>query len=241
MGAASKILSELSDDAVRWVESLANKLSGKPGDSYRTPRTPEQAAAEMGDKLVNLNKDAPQMLDIYDDRALYYALMEAQAKDIDLGLINPDTFREAAAEIPMGDPYIRDMVNQKVSDLRDLRSAGIRYSDVPYLGYNEPFPNIAQITAHEGRHRSRALDAEGEPSQLVRFIPARSEDLLSTMNPDTQLMSEVSSMSESGGGQSIGTLGDLIKFLSVAGVAAPGTLSMIGGQNGTQVQTPAQN
>lgn len=235
MGVGAKILSELSDDAVRWVESLANKISGKPGDSYRTPRTPEQAAAEMGDKLVNLNKDAPQMLDIYDDRALYYALMEAQDKGIDLGLINPDTFRQAAAEIPMTDPFIRDMVDQKVGDLRDLRSAGIRYSDVPYLSYNEPFPNIAQITAHEGRHRSRALSAEGEPSQLVRFIPARNEDLLSTMNPDTQLMSEVSTMSDDGGGKPIGTLGELIKFLSIGGVAAPGALSMIGDGDAPQV------
>lgn len=241
MGAGAKILGELTDDAVRWVESLANKLSGKPTDSVRFPTTPEKVAAEMGQKLVNLEKFAPQMKDIYDDRSLYYALSEAQGKEIDLGLIEPDTFRKAAAEIPMSDPFIRDMVDQKVSDLRDLRSAGIRYSDVPYLGYNEPFPNIAQITAHEGRHRSRALGAEGEPTQLVRFIPARNEDLLSTMKPDTQLMSEVSSMSGDGGGQNVGTLGDLIKFLSVAGIAAPGALSTIGGQNGTQVQTPAQN
>ena len=37
----------------------------------------------------------------------------AEDKDIDLGLINPDTFRRAAAEIPMTDPFIRDMVDQK--------------------------------------------------------------------------------------------------------------------------------
>jgi hypothetical protein len=235
MGVASKVLSELSDDAVRWVESLANKLSGKPGDVVRYPTTPENVAYETGEKLVNLDRFAPQMFDIYDDRALYYALKEAKEGSADVGLINPDTFRRAAAEIPMTDPYIRDMVDQKVADLRDLRQAGIRYSDVPYLGYNEPFQNIAQITAHEGRHRSRALGAEGEPSQLVRFIPARNEDLLSTMNPETQLMSEVSSMSGDGGGKPIGTLGELIKFLSIGGVAGPGVLSQLGDGDAPQV------
>lgn len=235
MGAASKILSELSDDAVRWVESLANKMSGKPGDAVRYPTSPENVAYETGEKLVNLDRFAPQMFDIYDDRALYYALKEAKEGSADVGLINPDTFRRAAAEIPMTDPFIRDMVDQKVGDLRDLRQAGIRYSDVPYLGYNEPFQDIAKITAHEGRHRSRALAAEGEPDQLVRFIPARNEDLLSTMNPNTRVMSEVSTMSEDGGGKPIGTLGELIKFLSIGGVAAPGVLSQLGDGDAPQV------
>ena len=126
MGAGSRILSELTDDAVRWVESLANKLSGKPEDYVRFPTTPENVAYETGEKLVNLDRLAPQMFDIYDDRALYYALQEAKEGSADVGLMNPDTFRRAAAEIPMTDPYIRDMVDQKVADLRDLRSAGIR-------------------------------------------------------------------------------------------------------------------
>ena len=231
MAVGAKILSELSNDAVRWVQSLANKLSG----------TPENVAYETGEKLVNLDRFAPQMFDIYDDRALYYALQEAQEGSADVGLINPDTFRRAAAEIPMTDPFIRAEVAQKVSDLRDLRSAGIRYSDVPYLAYDDPYPGIAQVTAHQGRHRSRALGAEGEPYQLVRFIPKGAYDpqygdgLLSQMDPDTQLFSEVSTMSGDSAGENVGTLGDLIKFLSVAGVAAPGALSVIGDGDAPQV------
>ena len=77
MGAASKVLSELSDDAVRWVESLANKLSGKPEDYVRFPTTPENVAYETGEKLVNLDRFAPQMFDMYDDRSLYYALQRS--------------------------------------------------------------------------------------------------------------------------------------------------------------------
>jgi hypothetical protein len=235
MGVASKVLSELSDDAVRWVESLANKLSGKPEDYVRFPTTPENVAYETGEKLVNLDRLAPQMFDIYDDRALYYALQEAKEGSADVGLMNPDTFRRAAAEIPMGDPYIRDMVDQKVADLRDLRQAGIRYSDVPYLGYDDFPANSAQITAHEGRHRSRALSAEGEPYQLVRFIGPSSSPRLSQMKPNTQMLSEEISFPEGGGKQPIGTLGELIKFLSIGGVAAPGVLSQLGDGDAPQV------
>jgi len=228
MGIGAKILSELSDDAVRWVESLANKLSGKPTDIVRFPTSPEKVAGELGQKLVNLEKFAPQMKDIYDDRALYYGLLEASEGSADIGLMKPKTFGEAAAAInPRKDPYIQEKIDEKVLALRDLRSAGIRYSDVPYLTYSEPYPGIAQVISHEGRHRALALDAEGEPVQLVRVMPRRNEQLLSTMNPDTQLMSEVSTMQPEAGGKEVGTLGQLIKFLGLGSVAAPGVLSQL--------------
>jgi len=250
MPLGAKILSELSDDAVRWVESLAKKLSGKesyfedvdviknkpiPEGGLRFPKTSEEAAAEMGQKLVNLDRFAPQMKDIYDDRELYEVLREASEGSSDLALMKPKTFGEAAAAMnPNKDPYIQEMIDKNVLALRDLRSAGIRYSDVPYLSYKEPYPGIAQVTGHEGRHRALALDAEGEPVQLVRMIPRRNEQLLSTMNPDTQLMSEVSTMQPEAGGKEVGTLGQLIKFLGLGGVAAPGALSTLGEENGVQ-------
>ena len=235
MAIGAKILSELSDDAVRWVESLANKLSGKPTDSVRFPTSPEKVAGELGQKLVNLERFAPQMKDIYDDRALYYGLLEASEGSADIGLMKPKTFGETAAAInPNKDPYIQEKIDEKVSALRDLRSAGIRYSDVPYLTYEEPYPGIAQVISHEGRHRALALGAEGEPVQLVRIMPRRNEQLLSTMNPDTQLMSEVSTMQQEAGGKEVGTLGQLIKFLGLGGVAAPGALSTLGEENGVQ-------
>jgi hypothetical protein len=161
--------------------------------------------------------------------------------------MDPDTFRKAAAEIDTQDPYIRDMVADKVQNLQDLRQSGIRFSDVPFLGYKEPYPGIAQIFSHEGRHRSRALAGEGEPLQLVRLRPYRGsktvrrggetvvvgEDtapLMTTMDPSTKVYSEVSTMQQDGGGKSIGSLGELIKFLGLGAVAAPGALSQIGSQ-----------
>ena len=158
MAAASKIISSLSSDAIRWVESLANKLSGKPEDYVRFPTTPENVAYETGEKLVNLDRFAPQMFDIYDDRALYYALKEAQEGSADVGLIKPDTFRRAAAEIPMTDPYIRDMVAQKVSDLRDLRQAGIRGKRVVHRLHTAVVLVVAD--AVRASHRVRRLHAQ---------------------------------------------------------------------------------
>src|SRR5210317_1735402 len=99
MPAGSKIITRLTDDAVRWVESLSRKL----GDTYTSaiPTDPETIAGQMGEKLVNLSEQSPQMLDIYNDKALYQILQETEAGESSLGLVSPETFRRAAAEIPM--------------------------------------------------------------------------------------------------------------------------------------------
>ena len=231
MGAASKVISELTGDAVLWLRSIANKMD----------RTPEDIAEELGDKLPNLNLEMPSAFGIYDDKDLFYTLQEAAEGYSDAAVLkDPDTFRRAAAQIPMDDPFIRDMVNQQVQKYRDDLASGIPI-DVPYLAYDMPTPNTAQITAHDGRHRSRALSAVNEPRSLVRMIPAGSHDpqysdrLLSSASPDTRLLTEKSEFQTGPEGQNIGTLGDLIKFLSVAGVAAPGALSMIGDGDAPQV------
>jgi hypothetical protein len=224
MSAGSKILAGLSGDAVRWVESLSRKLS----ESFLTD-TPEKVASDMGQKLINLDKNAPQMFDIYEDRPLYYALTEAKRGEADLGLIDPDTFRRAAAKIPMDDPYIRDMVNETVKKYVDMRRSGIKYSDIPFLSHESPSEYIARIVGHDARHRSRALAAEGEPDQLVRFIPQRSppyyapEKLLSDLDSKkSQVYSQESPYSDS---KPIGALKDLVKFLSVP--ASAGALSQL--------------
>ena len=195
MSVLAKLIKELSPDAIRWAESVAAKLSGKPEDFVRYPTTTEQVIYRTGEKLANLERLAPQMLDIYDDRALYEAL--------------------------------------------DLRQSGIRFSDVPFLGYQEPYPGIAQIFSHEGRHRSRALAGEGEPLQLVRMRPYRASyegetnaPLMTEMDPNTQIYSEVSTMQENSGGKPIGSLGELIKFLGLGAVAVPGALSQMGEKDG---------
>jgi len=238
MGAGAKILSELSDDAVRWVESLADKLSRRTWN----PKNVDEAAADMGEKLINLDRLAPQMFRLYEDKPLYQILDEANAGESDIALLDPRVFRAGAARIPMDDPLVREEVAKQVNKYADDIRSGIPIDDTPFFGFDyDASKGTAQITAHDGRHRSRAFEATGEPVQLVRFVPAGQYDpaygkgLLSSAPPDTKLLTEKSNFQIGPESQSIGTLGDLLKFLSVAGIAAPGALSMMGGQNGSEV------
>ena len=235
MAVGAKILSALTDDAVRWVESLSRKL----GDTYTSaiPTDPETIAGNMGEKLVNLNREAPQMLDIYEDRGLYRVLEEANFGESDLGLVKPSTFREAAAPINTEDPYIRDMVDEKVRNLIDLRESGTGYDDIPFLSVDQKEKLIAKVVGHEGRHRSRALELLREPFQLVRFIRSGSESPLPDLPPQTKLYGEklgYNSFPPEKSTKPVGTLGDLIKFLSVAPPAALGALSQLPEEAGVE-------
>lgn len=220
MAAGVKILSAFTPEAVRWIESLSRKLGKKYTSAI--PTDPEYLAGEVGEKLINLNREAPQMLDIYGDRGLYEVLRETNLGESDLGLIKPSTFREAAEPIPMHDPHIRGMVDEKVRNLIDLRESGIGYDDVPFLNIDHN-GKLAWVAGHEGRHRSRALEAMGEPDQLVRFIRG-SETPLPDLPPQTKLYAEIYGAEED---KPVGTLGELIKFLSVAPPAALGALSQL--------------
>lgn len=226
MAAGAKILASLSDDAVRWVESLSRKLKTRVSEYSPIPTDPETIAGNMGERLVNLNREAPQMLDIYEDRALYRVLEEANFGESDLGLVKPSTFRDAAARINTEDPYIRDMVDEKVRNLIDLRESGTGYDDIPFLSVDQKEKLVAHVVGHEGRHRSRALELLREPSQLVRFIRRGSESPLPDLPPQTKLYGQKLGPLEEGT-KPVGTLGELIKFLSVAPPAALGALSQL--------------
>jgi hypothetical protein len=222
MAAGVKILSAFTPEAVRWIESLSRKLGKKYTSAI--PTDPEYLAGEMGEKLINLNREAPQMLDIYGDEGLYRVLQEANLGESDLGLVKPSTFREAAAPIDTRDPWIRDMVNEKVRNLIDLRESGIGYDDVPFLNIDKD-GNLVRVVGHEGRHRSRALEAMGEPHQLVRF--RRSDAPLPDLPPQTKLHSQTDIWRGYFPPKPVGTLEELIKFLSVAPPAALGALSQL--------------
>ena len=103
MAAGAKILSQLSGNAMRWVESLSRKL-GPPESKYSTPTDPEYLAEQMGMPLVGLDRHATQMFDIYDPKGLLHATREANYGESQLGLVPPSFFRKAAAKLPMEDP-----------------------------------------------------------------------------------------------------------------------------------------
>ena len=210
MGAKGKILAELGDTAYRWVTSLAKKLE-KPAD---------EVAYEMGSKLTNLEIEAPEAFRTYDPKRLYEVLVEANRGQSDIALMNPSRFEELAAQINMDDPYIADMVYAKVDEYMNDLSQGTALGDVPYLEYDSPIDQMAQIIAHDGRHRSRAQANTGALESLVRLVPKNEQtELISKMNPDAKAFSEISPMQMQGkGGKEVGSVRDLFKTLSVAGV-----------------------
>ena len=212
MGAGSKILSQLSGDAVRWVESLSRKL-GPPESKYSTPTDPEYLAEQMGMPLVGLDRHATQMFDIYDPKGLLSATREANYGESQLGLVPPSFFRKAATKLPTEDPIIREQIRKTIDELKDLRESRIGLDDVPYLSYDLPMDkDYIDIVGHEGRHRSRALEELGEPEQLVRFIPkGRSNQVLSGMDPKTIVKQQITNSLEPR--RTAGALSDIIRFL----------------------------
>ena len=212
MPVGAKIISQLSGDAVRWVESLSRKL-GPPKSIYSAPTDPEYIAEEMGPPLVGLDRHATQMFDIYSDKGLMQATKEANFGKSELGLVHPSFFRRSAVDLPIEDPLYREGIQENVSKLKDLRESGIGFWDVPHLTYKLPVDkNYVQVVGHEGRHRTKALEELGEPEQLVRFIPVgRSNQTLSQMDPKTIVKQQITYRDEPR--RTSGALSDIIRFL----------------------------
>ena len=229
MGGFSKLAAEATDKTVTWLASLANKLG----------RTPDELQAEIGEKTQKLAEQAPEMFEIYDQPSLYTALQEASEGSADLALMNPKTFEQLAAGIDMSDPMVRYAVLSKQNQLQNLMLDNTLLDDIPHLTYDLPAGDSAvQIRMHDGRHRNRALDAEGNPVSLVRMVPVSNEKSLKKVDPSATVYDEISHLQiPSRGGRNIGTLGDLMKFLSIGGVTTTGALSQLpSDQNGGKVE-----
>ena len=224
MGAIKRIAQEATENVISWLESLSRKTD--------SPMTADEMYKEVGEKAEKLMVKAPQMFQYYEDVPLYQGLREATEGSEDLALMDPATFRKLAAPIATEIPEINQMMLKKKLDYEDMYRYGTKFDALPYLSYNQPIDDVAQIAAHEGRHRSRALEGLSEPYQLVRMIPAGREELLSKLPDQTKMYSEMSSMNPDNP-ERIGSLGELLKILGIAGVVTPGALSSLGGEDGS--------
>ena len=227
MAAGAKILSALTDDAVRWVESLSRKLPHRPPD-------PEALAGQMGEKLVNLNREFPEALDLFEPRNIYNDLVNANEGFQDLTVMNPKTFREASYNIPgLTTVRGREAYEDKMQGLRDWVNSRQLLDHIPELA-NRNYLDASEFVMHDGRHRNRVFEELGANRSLVKVIPESTamhnfpapDELLSKMDPSIELIGQE--------GNKIGTLGDLIKFLSVAPPAALGALSQLPEEAGVE-------
>ena len=99
---------------------------------------------------------------------------------------------------------------------------------------NRNYLDASEFVMHDGRHRNRVFEELGANRSLVKVIPESTamhnfpapDELLSKMDPSIELIGQE--------GNKIGTLGDLIKFLSVAPPAALGALSQLPEEAGVE-------
>jgi hypothetical protein len=220
MGAASKIVSE-------FLDSLSKKVFMDPKD----------AASTYGAKAEKIAKEDPRFFKLYDEEDIGSAIYNSRTAGSGLGLTTPEKFLDMAAQMPLdqeGFDFIRRTVDKKKQDI----AAGVPREQFtfPQLGLRLQDDGSLKVNMHDGRHMNTAMKELGYPKSLVEVVPQYKTPRLQTMSPDTPVFSEESFINDVEiPSREIGTLGDLIKFLSVAGVAAPGVLSQLGDGDAPQV------
>jgi hypothetical protein len=217
MGFLKKLVEEASDDAIRWISSVASKMG----------TTPESLKEQVGDYPEKLFLQAPQMFKFFEPADIVDIMSEAKKGYTDLALMPTEVFRDLAAQI---NPAVKEMSDVKVRNFMDLIEQGIAFdtsqSGMPVLTYSHPMDEVVQITGHDSRHRTRALERLGEPYQLVQMQPEEGYARVSEISPEAKVYTEQSPMQMEGkGGKLYGALGELMKILGL--VAAPaGALTM---------------
>jgi len=239
--------------ARKMQPNLIDRFSKPP--KYSAGKDPESLIEEAGEKAKSLEEKAPEFFDMIEAKDLYSGLKRAQSGETAMGLINPADFRKIAAPLPddaplnsverkFGYDYSMGLVNKNVKEIEDLIRNKILLGDatgsgVPELGLENIDNKLLQARFHEGRHRNRALKNLGYDKSLVEVLPSTYRGDIVTYKPDvdqflnlpkdTKIYSEMREgpLSNDSEPQNVGTLGDLIKFLSVGGIATKGALSQL--------------
>jgi hypothetical protein len=71
---------------------------------------------------------------------------------------------------------------QNIEDLRELIRRGRPFTSVPYLQLDKKGP-LTIVSGHEGRHRTRAMEAEDMPATLVQVLPRHALKFKDLRNP----------------------------------------------------------
>jgi hypothetical protein len=123
-----------------------------------------ERGAEMARRVERAADEIPNLDRLYTERALRNAFTE---NDRLLMTMKPSDFLKAASPLAVSPKA------SYVGELADIARSG-GFSDVPWLQVRE-LPGLPVsphfISGHEGRHRSLALDAIGQPTSLVQLAP----------------------------------------------------------------------
>lgn len=156
--AADKLLPKVEAPSVMTrseISDLADYIKNREG-GYGLRRV-ERAADEI-----------PRLGEMYTQDALRSAFSGDNARA--LMTMNPADFERYAA------PLLTNLSQQStdnIANLKAIQNVG-GFSDVPFLLVNKELAGstgLPWVTGHEGRHRSRAMEAAGVQSGLVQFLP----------------------------------------------------------------------
>jgi hypothetical protein len=175
--------------AVRAAQSVGKQAPSVviPSAVTRVQEAVRQSKGDYGAKRVQRAADEiPNLERIYTEEALRSAFTGDNAQA--MMTMNPADFERFAKELSgrtkadIG-PKMSELARQGEIDkytvptdeyvqyLQRLRGG---FTDLPFLDINKQeygLPLMPFISGHEGRHRSRALAASGQPTSLVRLMP----------------------------------------------------------------------
>ena len=127
--------------------------------------------AEQAKRIQRAADEIPNLENQYSAEALLRAFRGGKGEPYQ-GVItlDPAMFEKFAS--PLNEPLTKgskENIEKLQWVLRDKKG----FNEVPMLLLNKEGERLPFITGHEGRHRSRALAAEGMPTTLVEIIPNR--------------------------------------------------------------------
>jgi hypothetical protein len=99
--------------------------------------------------------------------------------------MKPEDFKNWASTLefkfPDGTTRLGSHSEQNIADLQEILRRGRPFREVPYLTIGKG-GGLPMVTGHEGRHRTRAMAAEGYPSTLVSLFPNRAMEFREVRN-----------------------------------------------------------
>ena len=123
----------------------------------------QQKGAYGAKRVQRAADEIPNLEKRYTEGALRDAFLGDNAKAV--VTMPPGKFEKYAEPLPFSTEEQRQKYIQYLSTLKG-------FEDVPFLEINKaPKSNKTTISGHEGRHRSRALEALGDEQSLVRIMP----------------------------------------------------------------------
>jgi hypothetical protein len=168
--------------AVRAAQSVGREAPSVviPSAVTRVQQAVRESKGDYGARRVQRAADEiPNLERMYKEEALRSAFTGDNAQAV--MTMNPADFERFALEMV---PHQKGLMpwtgeidkyslptDEYIQYLQKLRGG---FDDLPFLGINKQeqgLPLLPFISGHEGRHRSRALAASGQPTSLVRLVP----------------------------------------------------------------------